>query len=107
VILLDGTSTAEAPTNPAEEEGRSHLKKLEAAFAEANDDLERRLTRREDVDSARLKVATESQKILAAVEYERLPKSTRVRVAELLEREEVYSQHYQLQQCRPLAACQC
>ena len=62
MILLDGTSTAEAPTNPAEEEGRSHLKKLEAAFAEANDDLERGLTRREDVDSARLKVATESQK---------------------------------------------
>ena len=82
MILLDGTSTAEAPTNPAEEEGRSHLKKLEAAFAEANGDLERGLTGREAVDSARLKAATESQKVLAKdVEHERLAKSARLRTA--------------------------
>ena len=41
------------------------MKKLEAALVEANDDLERGLIGCEAVDSARLRVATESQKILA------------------------------------------
>ena len=63
-IRLDGASTVEAPVDWAEE-ARSHLKKLEAALVEANDDLECGLIGREAVDSARLRVATKSQKILA------------------------------------------
>ena len=49
---------------------------------------------REAMDSARLKAASELQKVLArAVEYEQLAKSARRCEVELLEQEDTYSQH--------------
>ena len=70
------------------------MKKLDATFVEANDDIQRRLMGREAMDSARLKAASELQKVLAqAIEYEQLAKSARRCEAKLLEQEDTYSQH--------------
>ena len=91
---LEGTSTAEGLTNPAQEEARSYLKKLDVAFVEANDDIQRGLMGREAMYSACLEAASELQKVLAqAIEYEQLAKSARRHEAELLEQEDTYSQH--------------
>ena len=91
---LEGTSTAEGPTNLAEEVACSYLKKLDVAFVEANDDIQRGLMGREVMYSALLTAASELQKVLAqAAEYEQLAKSARRREAELLEQENTHSQH--------------
>ena len=60
---LEGTSTAEGPVYPAEEEARSYLGKLDAAFTEANDEIEHGLSGREALDSARLKTAFQLQEV--------------------------------------------
>jgi len=58
------------------------LKKLDVAFVEANDDIQRGLMGREAMYSALLKAASELQKVLAqAAEYEQLAKSGEVRKA--------------------------
>jgi len=89
---LEGTSTAEGPVYPAEEEARSYLGKLDAAFTEANDEIEHGLSGREALDSARLKTASQLQEVsMQAVEYERLAKSARLCEAELQEREDTYT----------------
>ena len=70
------------------------MKKPDAAFVEANDDIQRWLMGRVAMDSVCLKAASELQKVLAqAVEYEQLAKSARRREAELLEHEDTHSQH--------------
>ena len=70
------------------------MKKLDATFVEANDDIQRGLMGREAIDSACLKAASELQKVSAqAAEYEQLVKSARWREVELLEQEDAYSQH--------------
>ena len=73
------------------------MKKLDVAFVEANDDIQRRLMGREAMYSALLKATSELQKVLAqAAEYELLAKSAksaRRPEAQLLEQEDTYSQH--------------
>ena len=70
------------------------MKKPDAAFVEANDDIQRWLMGRVAMDSVCLKAASELQKVLAqAVEYEQLAKSARWCEAELLDQEDTYSQH--------------
>ena len=70
------------------------MKKLDVAFVEANDDIQRGLMGREVMYSALLKAASELQKVSAqAAEYEQLVKSARWREVELLEQEDAYSQH--------------
>ena len=89
---LEGSSTAEETTNSAEEEARSYLKKLDVAFVEANDDIQRVLMGSEAMYSAFLKAVSELQKVSTqAVEYEQLAKSARRHEAELLEREDTYT----------------
>lgn len=91
---LESASTAEEPADPPEEKARSYLEKLGAAFTEANDEIEHGLVGRETLDSARLEVASELHKVSAqAAEYEQLAKSARQREAELLKREDTFSQH--------------
>ena len=69
------------------------MKKLDVAFVEANDDIQRGLMGREAMYSALLKAASELQKVLAqAAEYEQLAKSARRPEAQL-EQEDTYSQH--------------
>ena len=70
------------------------MKKLDVAFVEANDDIQRRLMGREAMYSAFLKAVSELQKVSTqAVEYEQLAKSARRCEVELLEQEDTYSQH--------------
>ena len=91
---LEGTSTAEGPVYPAEEEARSYLGKLDAAFTEANAEIEHGLSGHEALDSARLQIASKLQEVSAqAMEYERLARSARLHEAELREREDTYTQH--------------
>ena len=70
------------------------MKKPDAAFVEANDDIQHKLMRREAMYSAFLKAVSELQNVSTqAVEYEQLAKSARRREAELLEQEDTHSQH--------------
>ena len=70
------------------------MKKPDAAFVEANDDIQRGLMGREAMYSALLKATSELQKVSAqAAEYEQLVKPARWHEAELLEQEDTYSQH--------------
>ena len=91
---LEGASTTESPIHPAEEEARSYLGKLDAAFTEANAEIEHGLSGHEALDSARLQIASKLQEVSAqAMEYERLARSARLHEAELREREDTYTQH--------------
>ena len=91
---LEGASTTESPIHPAEEEARSYLGKLDAAFTEANAEIEHGLSGREALDSARLQTASKLQEVSGqAMEYERLARSARLHEAELREREDTYTQH--------------
>ena len=60
---MKGTPTSEGPVHPAEEEARSYLGKLDAAFTEANDEIEHGLSGREALDSTHLQTASQLQEV--------------------------------------------
>jgi len=60
---MKGTPTSEGPVHPAEVEARSYLGKLDAAFTEANDEIEHGLSGREALDSTHLQTASQLQEV--------------------------------------------